>query len=156
MEHNFVLRYYPKNRAIQFKPHDDKHVHFSIAWTKPINSMSIDNFKNNIYVPIIDYLNKCKWKLEFIPVKACENCTYGHFNEEFEQLLLDLRKKYPTLCQDKDLPLDTEQHSHLRSEGVREPIFMHMSHSTSKNEELNKFLQDSDSNKILIMNLCEK
>ena len=153
MEHKFYLRYYPKSRTIQFKPHDDKHVHFSVAWIKPMNSMDIQDFNDNIYKPIIDYLDKVNWKLEFQPIKACENCTYGHFDEDFEKLLLDLRQEYPSLCQDKDLPLDNKQHAHLREEGIREPIFMHMAHSRSNNEELNKFLLEADSSKTLIIHL---
>jgi hypothetical protein len=141
---DFDYRHYAKNRMIQLKPTHDKHIHFSLAWAKPKNSISKEDFAK-VNEQIKGWLDTHNWKLTFKPIRACENCTYGYFDEEFELLLLKLQKEY-SLCQEKELPVETEQHKDVLDMPfvTRFPIFMHISHSRSSDKKFNEYLQTVD------------
>ena len=152
----FYYRCYPKKRTIQLKPQHDPGVHFSIAWCKPKTAISVEDF-HKIDEEIREWLEEHDWKLTFQPVKACQNCTYGHFDESFEDLLQDLRLRYE-LCEEKNLPLGPENPENanvaenVKAGKIREPIFIHISHSRSSNEEFNEYLK-SNVNRPMVMNI---
>jgi hypothetical protein len=148
---DFYYRSYPKNRAIQLKPVNDKTVHFSIVWTK--TGLSLEDF-NAIDNRIREFLTKKKWSIGFKIVKACENCTYGHMDDDFEKLLLELREQYPDICVDKNLPL-VGQHEHLKKM-THEPVFLHVSHSRSNSEQFNDFMSKGKFGRTMTMNITVK
>lgn len=154
LEWDFHYRYYPKQRIIQLKPANDKTVHFSIAWANPKESIFKVDF-DIINKFIIKYLEMHNWTLTFRPIKACENCTYGYFDENFENLILGLRDKYK-LCCDKDLPIcESSSHESLLElpEVNRLPIMSHISHSRSNDETFNSFMQQAKIGSVMTLKI---
>jgi len=88
------------------------------------------------------YLHEHNNELRFVPLVACENCTYGHMDEEFEKIIVELRELYPSITVDKDLPLANTRGDMLREThpNLREPVFMHIAHSKSTDEDFNEHL----------------
>jgi hypothetical protein len=151
MEMNFVLKHYKKGATIQLKPVEDistdpaRCVHFSIAWFA--NQNKLDQNKSSskeeqrlitaqLFSMLIDYLKTTNNKLSFKIVKACENCTYGHFDTPFEDIVSHTRQQHNSLNTEKDLPL------HLHPELPQNvPIMFHIAHSRSTNAAFNDFLK---------------
>ena len=136
---DFRYRVYQKNQAIQFKPAHDKTNHFSIVWSKDKKNITEDAF-NKIDKGIRKYLHQHGGKVTFTIFKACENCTYGRFEEEFEDLILGYRATNEGIYRGKDLPLNDPKHQHLKQEVVwneEHPIIFHVhSKSCTGDEEL--------------------
>lgn len=139
----FVLKHYKKSASIQLKPKEDistdpaRCVHFSIAYFKNVNlSKEVQrDIINDLYEKLRIYLEKVKWKMNFRIIKACENCTYGHFDDEFENIIKNTRLAYP-LCDEKNLPLNL--HPELPQDDV---IMFHIAHSRSTDESFNQALK---------------
>jgi len=153
-EWSFDYRYYAKKRMIQLKPKHDKGVHFSLLWQDKARPVEAEKFKE-AHNACIAYLEAHDWKVAFTVVKVCENCTYGHMDEAFEEVLLSFRNALKLCCK-KDLPLDDPRHMHL-TEGdvvvVKEPVFLHISHSRSSDEKFNTFLQTAERGTRMTMNI---
>lgn len=108
---SFRYRVYPKQCAIQLKPLHDKTNHFSIIWTKDKKTL-VKDFPV-IEAEIREFIMARKCKLQFTILRACTNCTYGRFDADFENLILDLRKRYPAIHRVKDLTLGDPKHADL-------------------------------------------
>lgn len=93
LEWDFCYRVYTKQRAIQFKPLHDKANHFSIVWTKDRKGLTLEDL-NKMDEIIKTYIRSNGNVLTFRIIRACKNCTYGRFEQEFEDIILDLRKKF--------------------------------------------------------------
>lgn len=124
---SFRYKVYPKQRAIQFKPYHDKTNHFSIVWGNK------KEFSENDFITIEqrvrEYLVSHNWTLTFTILRACTNCTYGRFDPEFEELILQLRRDYPFLSRKKDLTLGDPKHTDLHQKVVwdeEHPIIHHV------------------------------
>lgn len=130
----FIFRVYPKQRAIQFKPVHDKHNHFSIIWTKE-KALSKEDFEL-IRQEITEYLQKHNNQLTFTIYRVCENCTYGRFDDDFEQLIFSFRKRFKGIYSGKDLPLDDPKHQFLKDlvKWDEENPIIHHVHGQSKTE----------------------
>lgn len=127
MEWKFRYRAYRKQRKIQLKPEHDKDKHFSIVWCKEKNEISIEEFEY-MDMKIREMLKEKNNELKFRIIKPTTNCTYGRFDEDFEDLIKEFRKSYK-LCIDKDLPLDHEEHQHLKDSELwdeENPIIFHI------------------------------
>jgi len=62
-------------------------------------------------------------------IRVCANCTYGRFDQSFEDLIIDIRNTYPGISTKKDLPLDDEQHQDLKEVELwdeHHPIIFHI------------------------------
>lgn len=130
----FCYRTYPDRQTIQFKPSHDKTNHFSIIW--PVKKKAIAQTDFEVMDKRIrNYLAEHGHVIHFTIIKVCANCTYGRFESEFEELVLDCRKQYQGINIIKDLPLDDTKHQHLKEEGVvwdeDHPIAFHI-HSRSR------------------------
>lgn len=152
----FVLKHYRKKATIQLKPKTDissnksRCVHFSIAWfkTNDISKEQKREISRKLFEELCECLEKLENRLEFRIVKACENCTYGHFDKVFEDIVSVYREKYP-LCTEKNLPL--EQHPEVPQD---KPIMFHIGHSISTDDNFNLLLQQkSNKTKTLIINV---
>jgi hypothetical protein len=127
----FRYRTYQKRSVIQLKPFHDKENHFSIIWTKGKaqgKGLSKDQF-DEIDNQIRNFIHAKGDRLVFTILRACTNCTYGRFDDDFEKLILDLREKYPEICHDKDLTLDDPKHVDLHDKVLwneKNPIFHHI------------------------------
>lgn len=149
---SFHYRAYPKKRVIQFKPAHDKANHFSIVWSKQRAEFSLEDF-NVMDAVIQTYLKEKNGVLSFRIIRACKNCTYGRFDDSFEQLILGFRATYPLLCRDKDLTLDDPKHQFLKAVETWDethPIIHHI-HSESKDEVWVDFLRNSSRNSVLTL-----
>lgn len=138
---SFRYRAYKKQRAIQIKPAHDKTNHFSIIWTKNKKTISDEAFQE-MDEGIRAYI--ANNGLTFRLIKACKNCTYGRFSDEFENLISQYRKKYD-IYDGKDLPLDDPRHQHLKDTETWDadhPIVFHI-HSKSSNNDWYEFMQSS-------------
>lgn len=156
---NFTLKHYKKGASIQLKPKDDissdpqRCVHFSVAWFKTGDCDASKEeqraITTQLYKELIVHLASVDWKLNFTITKACENCTYGHFDEAFEKIIIAAREKYP-LCVEKNLPL------HLHPDVPQNrPIMFHIAHSRSTDEALNKLLKKPGETLALKIDACE-
>lgn len=152
---NFNLKHYKKSASIQLKPKDDissdpeRCVHFSIAWFKgkELTKEEQRAATAEIYTKLKNYLAKTDSKLKFTIVKACENCTYGHFDKEFEEIIANARTAYP-LCAEKDLPLTL--HPELPTDRT---VMFHIAHSRSTDLKFNHFLKQKGA--VLDINVVE-
>lgn len=107
----FRYRSYKKQRVIQLKPHHDAENHFSIVWCKG-KKLTVDEFAfidNKIRM----FIQNNDSSLTFTILRACTNCTYGRFQQSFEDMILALRDEYPQLCTNKDLTLGDPKHVEL-------------------------------------------
>ena len=125
--------------------------HFTLLYVNPKDALSLSEWQK-INERVQQYLENHNWKLNFTPIKACENCTYGHFDEEFEDLILEIRKEYSCINNNHDLSPST-QHAHLANEHCKFPIFAHISHSRGTNTELTEFLQKAHRNTSLTLDI---
>jgi hypothetical protein len=105
----WVLRVYKKQKAIQIKPPHNKHIHFSIVWGNDITPEDFATMEKEIHT----FLAKTP-KLSFRIIRPCANCTYGRFDESFEDLIMGFRKRFEGVSAKKDLPLENEEHQDLR------------------------------------------
>ena len=166
-EWDCVYRSYPKNRAIQIKPSHDKINHFSIVWAREKGQISESDF-DAMDKGIRNYLHDHGGKLTFRIVKACMNCTYGHFDREFEDLIKGYRAVYHGIFAGKDLPLDDQRHQHLKAEEAADfgpdggwtaenPIIFHI-HSRSNTQDAEKdarfsAMMRSERNTVITLNI---
>eukprot|EP01128_Nolandella_sp_AFSM9_P010026 TRINITY_DN6779_c0_g1_i1.p1 TRINITY_DN6779_c0_g1~~TRINITY_DN6779_c0_g1_i1.p1 ORF type:complete len:209 (-),score=26.13 TRINITY_DN6779_c0_g1_i1:80-706(-) len=150
LEWDFHYRYNKKSRSVQFKPANDKYVHFSVAWLRQKSLITKEDFES-IDAALKGYLDSNDWKLSFTIVRACGHCTYGHMDAGFESLVLRYRSQYP-LCAEKDLDLE-DHHADLVDHGVEGPVFLHISHSRSNSEEFNEFMRCAPMGSVLKLNL---
>ena len=150
----FVMRVYGKKTkqcAIMFKPYNvqhpvdvsdyDKNNHFSIIWAKKWRNVPDDMFER-FAAEIEMYLRS--HTLSFRIIKACLNCTYGRFCNEFENMILQFRKECPELSTAKDLTFDDPKHQHLKDEELWTqdyPIWAHIHNRTGPNADFNSFMQ---------------
>jgi hypothetical protein len=140
----FQLKHYKKAASIQLKPTDDistdpeRPVHFSIAWFRGTGDLSKDKQREAtaaLFATLKRVVEENGNALTFTIVKACENCTYGHFDDPFEAAVLDARGSVP-FCTDKNLPFD--KHPELSTE---RPLMFHIAHSRSSDETFNALLK---------------
>lgn len=151
LEWEFRYRVYPKQRAIQFKPHHDKTNHFSIVWTKNKKGLSLYNLTLMDKI-LRNYIEAHGNTLSFRIIRACKNCTYGRFEQDFEDMILEMRKHYP-LCKNKDLTLDDPKHDFLKQSEIWDedhPIIHHI-HSESDDPIWVDFLRNSSRNSVLTL-----
>ena len=133
----FHLRFYRKKRAVQLKPAEDAQVHFSLAWG-PKKELSLHDM-DIIHAQIVQYLHQHDWKLSFALAIARGSCTYGRFDEGFEDLLFALRDKYP-LCTKKNLAWQ----EHLGElEPEPRPYAFHITHWSRVLPEFAAFLKSA-------------
>lgn len=133
----FDLRFYRKKRAIQLKPAGDTHVHFSLAWGNK-QELSLRDM-DDMYERIVRYLKRHQWRLTFTLVIARGACTYGRFDESFEDLMFELRDTYP-LCTKKNLAWE-DHRGELEPES--RPIIFHISHWSEALPEFAAFLKSA-------------
>jgi len=151
MEWNFRYRAYKKSRAIQLKPYHDNQKHFSIVWSKNKNDISLEEF-NLMDTKIRELLKEKNNELHFRIIKPTTNCTYGKFNKDFEDLIKQFRKDYK-LCIDKDLPLDREDHQHLKKEEIwneDNPIMFHIHSRDELDVKWQDLLRNSPKDTIIL------
>lgn len=108
---SFRYRVYPKQCAIQLKPEHDKTNHFSIIWTKDKKSLAKDF--PAIEAEIRNYITSHGNKLHFTILRVCTNCTYGRFDDRFEEMIINMRAKYPAIYTGKDLTIGDPKHVDL-------------------------------------------
>jgi hypothetical protein len=143
MSMEFVLKHYKKGASIQLKPKQDistdpaRCVHFSIAWFKDATLSKEEQRRATalLFERLSAIVTEKQGRLTFRVVKACENCTYGHFDEEFEAAVVQARKE-TVFCADKNLPL--EKHTELPQDV---PIMFHIAHSRSIDASFNERLK---------------
>ena len=159
MEWGFRYRAYKKQRVIQLKPVHDNTNHFSIIWTKNKKNMTEEHF-NQIDQALREYIISNNNKMSFRIIRACKNCTYGRFEQSFEDIILGLRKQYD-ICAIKDLTLDDTKHEFLKKVEVWDvdhPIIHHI-HSKSETDDQDQdqiwtdFLRNSSRNSTLLLNI---
>jgi hypothetical protein len=109
LDNPWILRVYKKQKAIQIKPPHNKHIHFSIIWGNDIAPEDFATMEKEIRA----FLAKTP-KLSFRIIRPCANCTYGRFDESFEDLIMGFRKRFEGISAKKDLPLENEEHQDLR------------------------------------------
>lgn len=151
LEWKFYYRVYSKQRAIQLKPCHDKTNHFSIVWTKDRKGLSLEAF-NKLDMMLRAYIESRNNVLNFRIIRACKNCTYGRFEQDFEEMILEMRKNYP-LCKNKDLTLDDPKHQFLKTDEVWDedhPIIHHI-HSESDDAVWVDFMRNSSRNSVLTL-----
>lgn len=68
---------------------------------------------------------------------ASVNCTYGHFDAEFEKIVTEARAACPFLSADHNLPL--EKHPHLPQDT---PVIFHIAHSRSTSTTFNEQMKN--------------
>lgn len=154
LEWEFYYKVYPKQRAIQLKPHHDKTNHFSIIWTKDRKTLTPE-ILTLLDKTLRDYITVNGNVLHFRIIRACKNCTYGRFEQEFEDKILDMRKQYPFLSRIKDLTLDDPKHQFLKEHEVWDedhPIIHHI-HSESDNPVWVDFMRNSSRNSVLTLKI---
>lgn len=104
-------------------------------------ALSSDDF-DKIVKRIKDLIIEKGNVLTFTILRACTNCTYGRFDDDFEKLILCLRDEYPVICKDKDLTLGDPKHQELHTLvcwDEKNPIFHHIhGRSNTGNEDLDK------------------
>ena len=150
MEAAFDYRFYKKkSKYICFRSADEER-HFTLLWCDK-NSIDREAW-DSVNFRFQEYLAAHDWTLTFTPWKACNNCTYGHFDAHFEAFICQMREEFPQVDTSHDLTFDGE-HAHLLEEGCPVPLFAHISHSRGANEELNKFLQTADPSTELTIHL---
>ncbi len=165
----FIYRAYSKKRCIQLKPAHDKTNHFSIIWSKN-KTMTLEEFKI-MDAGIRAYLTsktltsktetKEKCEMTFRIIKACKNCTYGRFEQEFEDLIIKYRNTYQSVSKEKDLNLGLEnRNAHLKTEEIwddEHPIFHHIHNKIRTEDEagacFNDFLSYGPRNSILTLDI---
>ena len=134
----FDLRFYRKKRAVQLKPAEDAQVHFSLAWGRK-EELSVHDM-DDIHGQIVRYLEQHDWKLSFVLAIARGSCTYGRFDEGFEDLLFALRGKYPPLCTKKNLAWE----DHLgEMDPEPRPYAFHITHWSQALPEFAAFLKSA-------------
>ena len=151
MELSFDYRFYKKRCKYVCLRSVDEERHFTLLYVRPKDALTPDEW-NKINLRLKKYLEEHNWTLTFTPWKACENCTYGHFDVEFENLICQIRREYPQMDTGHDLSFDG-QHAHLVAEGCRRPVLAHISHRRGTNEKLSEFLRAADRNTTLTLKI---
>lgn len=103
-----------------------------------------------IWLEMTKFFAKRKQKLNFNILKKRPSCGYGRLDDDFEQvgqrclqqfnkresqLIRSFRDRFPTLSTEKDMP--RTDHPELPDELFAKPIFAHIAHSKSTNEDFN-------------------
>lgn len=140
----FRYRVYKKQRAIQFKPFHDAQNHMSIIWTKG-KELSKEQF-DAIDAELRHYIQLHHNLLTFTILRACTNCTYGRFSDEFENLILSFRARYKGVFTGKDLTLDDPKHAKLHElvEWSTERPIIHHVHGQSDNADWEALFRGPD------------
>ena len=150
MEWQFRYRAYKKQRCIQLKPIHDKEKHFSIIWSRSKNDISVEEF-NIMDEKIRELLENKNYVLQFRIIKPTTNCTYGRFDQEFEDLIKGFRKTYK-LNTEHDLPLNDSEHLHLNDEeawDTENPIIFHIHTRDDQDPEWQNLMRKSPKDSIL-------
>ena len=148
---SFRYRAYKKTRTIQLKPAHDNQKHFSIVWQKEKNDITLEEF-NLMDKEIRELLKTKNSQLIFKIVKPTTNCTYGHFDEDFENLIKSYRLKYK-LCKDKDMDLEREDLQYLKQLEVWDelnPIFFHIYSRDPNDKDWCEMLRESPRGTLII------
>lgn len=141
----FTLKHYKKQASIQLKPtinisaDKSRCVHFSIAWFRGSDIPKPERKKImiEIFTSLSEYFEKNGNTLTFKIVKIGNNCTYGHFDQGFEDIITKYRSLH-ALNTEKDLPLD--QFPDLPDI----PVMFHIAHSRSTDSNFDKFMKNED------------
>lgn len=119
-------------------------VHFSICWFKSgcgISKAEQREIARQFFSELERFFETrpAGHTLTFTTIKKRPSCAYGKFDDDFEQLVIKLRKRWPEVSAAKDLPF--EQHPELDEEALS-PIMHHVQHSKSENANFNAHIGD--------------
>lgn len=103
---------------------------------------------------IRDYIASKSNVMTFRIIKACKNCTYGRFEQEFEDLIIGYRNTYSSVSKEKDLNMGLEnRNAHIKDEEVwddEHPIFHHIhGKGTTKRDKLDDDIVDARFNEFM-------